>query len=326
MNRRAFACALALVAGFTIAAPVHAASAYPERVITLVVPFGAGGTNDIIGRIIAEPLSRRLGQTVIIDNRAGAGGRVGTLHVARQAPDGYTLTMASSGTNAIGPIVHPDIGYDPLKDFSYITLVAETPYVLAVIKNSGFQSVGDVIKAAKQKPGALNYGSAGVGSATHLAAELFLDLAGVKMEHIPYKGSGPSTTAMLAKEIDVLFASFPGVIGQIKAGQARLLGVGSVRRAPQVPDVPTMQELGLKGYEATLWITIAAPAKTPNAIIGRLHAELRDIIENDKGVRQRLVDNGAAPLTSKSPDEILPMVRATMDRWRPIIQRTVAAK
>ena len=326
MRRPTFASALALAVAFIFAAPGGATADYPDRPITLVVPFGAGGTNDIIGRILADPLSKRLGQPIVIDNRPGAGGRVGTLHASKQPADGYTLTMASSGTNAIGPIVHPAAGYDPLKDFAYVTLVAETPYVLAVIKESRFRTVADVIKEAKRKPGALNYGSAGVGSATHLAAELFLAIAGVNIEHIPYKGSGPSSAAMLAKEIDVLFASFPGVIAHVKSGEARLLGVGSVRRAPQVPDVPTMQELGLKGYEATLWISIAAPAGTPDAIIKRLHAELRDIIENDKAARQRLVDNGAAPLSSQSPAELLPLVRATMDRWRPIIKRTVGAK
>jgi tripartite-type tricarboxylate transporter receptor subunit TctC len=321
--RRLFAFAGVLGLAAALGVGVSHAATYPQRVITLVVPFGAGGTNDIIGRIIAEALSKRLGQTVIIDNRAGAGGRIGTLYASRQAPDGHTLTMASSGTNAIGPIAYPDAGYDPLKDFSYISLVAETPYVLAVVNDSPFKSVADVIQAARQKPGALNYGSAGSGSATHLAAELFLDMAGIKMEHIPYKGSGPSTVAMLSREINVLFASFPGVIGQIKSGQARLLGVGSTRRVPQVPDVPTIAELGLKGYEATLWISFAAPAKTPDAIIRRLHGELQAIIENDKGVRQRLIDNGAAPVSSKSPEEVLQLVRQTMDLWRPVIQRTV---
>jgi tripartite-type tricarboxylate transporter receptor subunit TctC len=320
---RTFASALGFAAAVALALPGDAAANYPERSITLVVPFGAGGTNDIIGRILAEPLGERLGQPIVIDNRPGAGGRVGTLHAAQQDGDGYTLTMSSSGTNAIGTIVYPDAGYDPLEDFRYVTLIAETPYVLAVTADSEFGTLDDLLVTAKERPGELNFGTAGVGSATHLAAELFMDIADVEMEHIPYDGSGPASAALLGKEVDFIFSSFPGVIGHVQSGEARLLGVGSVERAPQVPDVPTMQELGLDGYEAVLWISIAAPAGTPDDVIERLHAEITAIIRDDEEARQRLVENGATPLHSDSPDDVLPLVQASMDLWRPIIERTV---
>jgi tripartite-type tricarboxylate transporter receptor subunit TctC len=323
MTIRKFAAALGLAVAFAFAGSGGAAADYPERSITLVVPFGAGGTNDIVGRIVAEALGERLGQPIVIDNRPGAGGRVGTLHASQQAADGYTLTMSSSGTNAIGPMVQPDIGYDPLTDFSYVTLIAETPYVLAVVQDSEFETLDDLLAAARERPGELNFGTAGVGSATHLAAELFLDIADVDMEHIPYGGSGPASAALLGQEVDFIFSSFPGVISHVQSGEARLLGVGSVERAPQVPDVPTMREHGLEGYEATLWISIAGPAGIPDEVVERLHSEITDIIENDEGVRQRLVDNGASPVSSESPEAVLELVRATQDRWRPIIERTV---
>jgi tripartite-type tricarboxylate transporter receptor subunit TctC len=323
MSIRNIAAAFGLAVAFAFAGSGGAAADYPERSITLVVPFGAGGTNDIVGRIVAEALGERLGQPIVIDNRPGAGGRVGTLHASQQAPDGYTLTMSSSGTNAIGPIVQPDIGYDPLTDFTYVTLIAETPYVLAVINDSEFETLDDLLAAARDRPGELNFGTAGVGSATHLAAELFLDISGVEMEHIPYGGSGPASAALLGQEVDFIFSSFPGVISHIQSGEARLLGVGTLARVPQVPDVPTMHEQGLEGYEATLWITIAGPAGMPDEVVERLFSEITDIIENDETVRQRLVENGASPLSSESPESVLELVRATQDLWRPIIERTI---
>ncbi len=296
---------------------------YPTQSITLVVPFGAGGTNDIIGRILAEPLGERLGQSIVIDNRPGAGGRVGTLHASQQAPDGYTLTMSSSGTNAIGKLVHPDIDYEPLEDFTYIGLIAETPYVLAVRDDSEFESLDQLIETAEERPGELNFGTAGVGSATHLAAELFLDLAEVDMVHIPYDGSGPASAALLGGEVDFIFSSFPGVISHVQSGEARLLGVGTLERVPQVPDVPTMDEQGLEGYEATLWISIAGPAGIPDEIVEKLYAEITDIVENDEDTRNRFVENGAAPLTSERPEDVIDLVQQTMDRWGPIVERTV---
>jgi tripartite-type tricarboxylate transporter receptor subunit TctC len=323
MTIRTLASGLALAAAFTFAAPGGAVAEYPERPITLVVAFGAGGTTDIIARIAAEALSQRLGQPIVIDNRPGAGGRAGTLHGSTLPADGYHLVTASTGTHAISILVQPDIGFDPREDFQYVGLIAETPYVMAVRSDSEFQTVQDVIDYARENPGELNFGTAGVGSATHLAAELFLDIADVEMEHIPYDGSAPSSAALVGGEIEILFASFPGVIGHVINEEARVLGVGTTRRVPQVPDVPTMQEAGLEGYEATLWVGFSVPAGVPDDILQRLHSELKDIVENDEQVQQRLIDNGAAPATSESPEEMMELVRSNVETYRPLVERTM---
>jgi tripartite-type tricarboxylate transporter receptor subunit TctC len=180
-----------------------------------------------------------------------------------------------------------------------------------------------LLAAARERPGELNFGTAGVGSATHLAAELFLDISGVEMEHIPYGGSGPASAAMLGQEVDFIFSSFPGVISHVQSGEARLLGVGTLSGCRRCPTCRPWTSRGLTGYEATLWISIAGPAGMPDDVVERLFSEITDIIENDEGVRQRLVDNGASPLSSESPESVLELVRATQDRWGPIIARTV---
>jgi len=231
---------------------------------------------------------------------------------------------ASTGTHALSALVHPDIEYDPRESFEYIGLVAQTPYVLAVRADSEFETVQDVIDYANENPGMLNYGTAGVGSATHLAGEMFTDMAEVEIVHIPYDGSAPSSAALLSGEIELLFSSFPGVIGHVINEEARVLGVGSSERVPQVPDVPTIAESALPGYEATLWIGLAVPAGVPAEILERLHAEVRDIVENDETTRQRLIDNGAAPATSESPEEMMELVHNTIETYRPIIERVMA--
>jgi tripartite-type tricarboxylate transporter receptor subunit TctC len=315
---------LAYAGVIAFAAGTSAMAEYPDRAINFVVPFSAGGTLDIVSRTIAEPLSQRLGEPIVIDNRGGAGGRLGSLYASQQDADGYTMVSASTGTHALSALVHPDIEYDPRESFEYIGLVAQTPYVLAVRADSEFQTVQDVIDYANENPGMLNYGTAGVGSATHLAGEMFTDMAEVEIEHIPYDGSAPSSAALLSGEIELLFSSFPGVIGHVINEEARVLGVGSAERVPQVPDVPTIAEAALPGYEATLWIGLAVPAGVPADVLERLHAEVRDIVENDETTRQRLIDNGASPATSASPEEMMELVHSTIETYRPIIERVMA--
>ena len=311
-----------VAAGVLLAASSSQALAdWPERSITLIVPYPAGGTIDIISRTVAEPLSERLGVPIVIDNRGGAGGSVGTTHASRQDADGYTIASANTGTHAINSLTRPDLGYSPTEDFEYIGLVAQTPYVLAVRDDSEFQTVEQVIEAAHDNPGMLTYGTTGAGSATHLAAEMFADLAGIELEHIPYNGSAESSAAMLGGEIDLLFASFPGTISHVYNEEARVLGVGSSDRVPQVPDVPTMQEAGLDGYESVLWIGMAVPAGVPEEIQQRLHEEITDIVQNDEATRQRLVDNGAAPATSDSRDAMTELVHASIEQYRPIVEQ-----
>lgn len=316
---------MAASAGLIMAMAGGAAMAdWPERSVTLIVPYPPGGTIDIISRTVATPLSERLGVPIVIDNRGGAGGSVGTTHAARQDSDGYTITSANTGTHATNSLTRPDLGYDPTSDFDFITLVAETPFVIAVRDDSEFQTVQDVIDAAMESPGTITYGSTGTGGLTHLAAQLFSNMVGVELLHIPYNGSAESSAAMMSGEIDVLFASFPGTIGHVINGEARVLGVGSSERAPQVPDVPTIAEAGVEGYEAVLWIGMATPAGVDEAILDRLFEELVDIVQNDEETRERLIANGAAPITSASRDEMRQLVMSDIETFRPVVEQIMS--
>lgn len=295
-----------------------AAADYPERSVRLIVPFGAGGSTDIVGRIIAEPLSERLGQPITVDNRGGGGGTVGTAAAARADADGYTLSVGTTSTHVIGPLAHDDVGYDPLEDFDPISLVAITPYTLVVNKDLPVDSVEELIEYLEERPGELNMGSAGVGSTTHLAGEMFKDMTGTEMEHIPYRGNAPATTALMGDEIQVLFGSMPAVFSQIQAGEIKVLAVGTQERSPALPDTPTLDEAGVDGYEAALWLGYVAPAGTPDEIIEKLNEEIRAVVESDE-VAERLQDNGAAALAS-TPEEYRERIESDTEKYRGIMQ------
>jgi tripartite-type tricarboxylate transporter receptor subunit TctC len=298
------------------------AVAYPTKQITLIIPFPPGGSTDIVGRIIAEGLSKELGQPVVVDNRGGAGGTVGTGAAAKAAADGYTLSIGSTSTHAVGPATLPKVAYDPIKDFAPISIVAETPYVLAVNPKVEAKTVAELIGLGKSKPGQLNYGSAGVGSTTHLAAAMFASMTGLKMEHLAYKGNGPATTALMGGEVQMLMGSMPAVLSQIKAGSIRALAVGTLRRSPELPDVPTMQEAGVAGYEASLWLGVIAPAGTPEAVVKRLHEAVVKVV-NNPDVAKRLRSNGAEPLTS-TPQNFAKQIRDDLAKYTKIVQDTGA--
>jgi tripartite-type tricarboxylate transporter receptor subunit TctC len=305
---------LALMAGI-------AAADYPEREIRLIVPFGPGGSTDIVGRTVATPLADELGQAIVVENRGGAGGTVGTRAAAQADADGYTLTVATTSTHAVGPLAHGEVGYDPIEDFAPISLIAETPYVLIVHPDSGFETMADLVEAALERPGELNHGSAGVGSTTHLAVEMFKDMAGIEAEHIPYDGNAPATTALMGQEIDFLIGSFPAVSAQVFAGEVVALGVGTGQRVAQLPDVPTIEEAGLDGYRASLWLGFAAPAGTPKDIVDFLHAEVVALVENDEGVREALRRNGAEPAVSESPEAFTRLVATEVQNYRAVVER-----
>jgi tripartite-type tricarboxylate transporter receptor subunit TctC len=292
LKRRTTAWLTAL--GLAAIAGIGAANAYPTKPITLIVPFPPGGSTDIVGRIVAEGLSKELGQSVVVDNRGGAGGTVGTGALAKAAADGYTLGIGTTSTHAVGPATLPKVTYNPVKDFAPISMVAETPYVLAVNPKVEAKTVAEFIALAKAKPGEFNYGSAGVGSTTHLAAAMFASMTGLKMEHIAYKGNGPATTALMGGEVQMLMGSMPAVLNQIKAGAIRALAVGTVSRSPALPDVPTMQQAGVAGYEASLWLGVVAPAGTPDAVVKRLQEAVHKVV-NDAEVAKRLRGTGAEP-------------------------------
>lgn len=312
----------AMAAAVAVIAAVGSAAAYPTKPITLIVPFPPGGSTDIVGRIVAEGLSKELGQSVVVDNRGGAGGTVGTAAAAKMASDGYTLSVASTSTHAVGPAVHARIEYDPVKGFVPIGIMAETPYVLTVNPKLEVDSVSDLIKLAKSKPGELNYGSAGIGSTTHLAAAMFVSMAGLDMVHVPYKGNAPATTALMGGEIQMLVGSMPAVLSQIKAGTIRPLAVGSAKRSPELPDVPTMKEAGLADYEASLWLGIVAPAGTPDAVVRRLNEALVKVIQDPK-VAEQLRGNGAEPLTG-TPDAFAKLIQDDLTKYSKIVAETGA--
>lgn len=305
----------AAVAAALLAGP--AAAQFPEREITMIVPFGAGGSTDIVGRIAAQALSERLGVPVIVDNRGGAGGTVGTQAAARAAADGYTITVATTSTHVVGPLTVASVAYDPVADFAPIGMIAETPYVMAVSPSVTAPDVAGVTALALASPGDLNYGSAGVGSATHLAALMYMAATGAEMEHIPYGSNAEATTALMGDEVQVLFGSMPAVLAQIKAGSIRALAVGTTERSPELPDVPTMQEAGVEGYRASLWLGLAAPAGTPQEAIDRIAAALEDALQ-DPAVREQLSANGADP-AAMSPTAFRNLIESELDVYRGIV-------
>lgn len=280
----------ALAAAMLAAAP--AAADFPEREITMIVPFGAGGSTDIVGRIAAQALSERLDVPVVVENRGGAGGTVGTQAAAGMSADGYSITVATTSTHVVGPLTNTSVRYDPVEDFAHIGMIAETPYVLVVNPDLGVSDVSELIAMLETAPGDLNFGSAGQGSTTHLAGLMFLSATGTEMEHIPYGSNAEATTALMGNEVQVLFGSMPAVLAQIQAGSIEALAVGTTARSPELPDVPTMQEAGVAGYRASLWLGLAAPAGTPDDVIAVLADALADSVA-DADVAAQLASNGA---------------------------------
>jgi tripartite-type tricarboxylate transporter receptor subunit TctC len=287
---RVAAAALALIAA---AAQPVAAQQYPSRPITLVVPFPPGGSATIIARIIADRLGDALGQQIVIDNRGGAGGSIAARQVARSAPDGYTLLIAFTGTLAISPRIFANVGYDPRRDFAAVGLIGMAPSVLAVHAALPARSVAELI--AKATPGEIRYGSPGIGTINHLAGELFASMSAVKLTHIPYKGTGPAINDLLGGHIAMMFAPIPAAHGNIAAGTLRALGVTSLTRSKLLPEVPTVAEAGLPGFEVVQRSALLAPAGTPRAIIERLNRALNTVLATDD-VRKRLALEGGEPI------------------------------
>jgi tripartite-type tricarboxylate transporter receptor subunit TctC len=294
---------------------------WPDRSIRLIVPFTPGGSTDILARVIAPKLSQALGQTVVIENRGGAGGTVGSEVVARSAPDGYTLMMGHIGTLAVNPTLYPRLGYDPVEGFAPVALVANVANVLVV--NPQKVPVNDVaafLKVAKDRRGQLTYGSGGNGSAAHIAVAAFADATGIELIHVPYRGTGPMLNDLLAGQIDFTMTGGPAVLPQVRQGQLRALGVSSLARMGAAPEIPTLDEGGVKGFEAVQWYGVVAPAGTPRAIIERLNAEINKALV-DPEVQSRMAPEGAdaAPGT---PESFGRLIRSEIDRWGALIRRT----
>jgi tripartite-type tricarboxylate transporter receptor subunit TctC len=257
-----------------------AQQAYPNRPVRLIVGFAPGGNTDTVARLVGQRLGERLGTQVVIDNRGGAGGTIGTELAARAAADGHTLTMGTTTTHAIAVAAYPKLRYDPVKDFTPVALVAVAPYLLVVNQSVAAKTLRDFVALAKAQPGKLNYGSAGQATTTHLVMVTFANRAGLDMVHVPFKGNGPATTAVLGGEVQALFGAVPPLIPHVATGKLRALAISSAERSPTLPDVPTVAESGYPGFDMTLWLGFFAPAGTPAAVIKRLESELTQIAQS----------------------------------------------
>jgi tripartite-type tricarboxylate transporter receptor subunit TctC len=307
---------LAVLATATLALAPFAAqaqAAFPSKALTIVVPFSAGGTTDILARVVGQYLARDLGQPVIIDNRAGAGGNIGAQMVARAAPDGYTLLMGTVGTHAINQSLYKKLPFDPIKDFAPITRVALVPNLLVANPAQPFKTVKELIAYAKANPGKVSFASSGSGTSIHLSGEMFQQMAGVEMQHIPYKGSAPALTDLLGGQTAIMFDNMPSVIGHVRAGKLRPIAVTTPNRSPAVPDVPTIAESGVPGYSATSWFGLLAPAGTPAPVMAKLHASILKALA-DPEAKKKLAEQGAEPHGEK-PEQFAEFIRSETAKW-----------
>jgi tripartite-type tricarboxylate transporter receptor subunit TctC len=300
------------------ASPLLLAQAWPSKPIRLVVPFTPGGSSDILARAVGQKLTEAWGQAVVIDNVPGAGGSLGADRVAKAAPDGYTLLMAHIGTLAVNPLIYPKLPYDPVKSFSPVAWVASVPNVLVVHPSVPAKSLKELVALAKSKPGQLNYGSGGNGSAAHLATEYLKLQSQTFMVHVPYRGTAPAVNDLMAGQIQLLFTGAPAVVGQVKNGQLRALAVSSPQRLAALPDVPTVAESGYKGFEADQWYGIVAPAGTPREIVLKLNTQINQALASSE-LKARLQNEGAIAMP-RTPEVFGELISSELARWRPVVQ------
>ena len=297
-----------IAAALALALPgVVSAQNYPTKPVRFVVPFAPGGSTDLLARFLAQQLAAPLGQTVVVDNRAGAGGVVGAEMVARAPADGYTIMLGSAGPLTINPNIRDKTPYDTLRDFTPITLATVSPFTLVVNASSQAKNVRELIALAKAKPGELNYGSAGNGSVGHLSTEQFMSLTGVRLVHVPFKGAGPAVVDLLGGRLNLMFENLPTIITHVRSGKLRLLGVGTKQRSALAPDFPTIAEEGVPGYNSATVFGVMAPAKTPQPVITRLNAEMVKILQSTQG-KTALAERGLEAVGS-SPQEYAAQIR-----------------
>jgi tripartite-type tricarboxylate transporter receptor subunit TctC len=291
----------ALVVAATAAASMAAAQTYPDKPVKLIIPYPAGAGVDIVARMIAPRVSEGLGQPIVIENRAGAGAIIGVDAVAKAPPDGYTLGMADAGPLAINPAIYPQLPYDPMRDLAPVVLVSTLPTILIAHPSLNVTSVGELLALARQKPGTINFASGGTGTANHLAMELFKSQAGIDIVHVPYKGTAPALTGVLTGNPSIMFSNLLSAGPLIKAGKVRALAIASKQRTSALPDLPTIAEAGVPGYEFQGWFGIVAPAATPAPIVDRLNREFRRVLESPE-IRQRLLNEGGMEAGGGAPD------------------------
>jgi tripartite-type tricarboxylate transporter receptor subunit TctC len=316
-NLARFACSILAIALTAFGSGVVYAQVYPKKPIKMIVPFPPGGPTDVQARIIAQMLGVQLGQAVVVENRGGAGGMIGSRMVAKSDPDGYTLLMGASGPQALGPLMAKESPYDPVHDFTALSLVSYSPLMLVVNPKLKATSVKDVIALAKERPGALNYGSFGVGTMSHLAGELFNTMAGVKIVHVPYTGSAPAITALLGGQIDLMLDTVITSLPQVKSGRLRGIAVTKDTRSSAAPDLPTVAET-LPGFVAVSWIGLMGPAGLPKDVVDRLSSEMVKLL-HDPAVRERLQAAGAEPVGSDAA-AFATFVKGEVARWEPVVK------
>ena len=295
-----------------------AADDYPNKAIRFIMPYPIGGSIDIAGRMVAQRLADNLGQAVVVDNRTGAGGIVGTETGARAAPDVYTLLMGGTGTLALSPSLQKNLPYDPNRDFTPVTLLVTIPYVVVVHPSVKAANIRELIALAKSKPNEINYGSGGSGSAPHLAAELFKTMADVRITHVPYKGSTPAITDTMSGQVQLTFTGIPSVMAQMKAGRLRPIGVTSAKRAAALPDVPTIAESGVAGYEVNPWFGVLLPARAPQALVTRINAEILKVLQLP-ATRERFAAEGFEA-AGNTPAQFSAYIKAEQLKWGKVIK------
>ena len=317
------AAATAAALGATSFGSAFAQDAWPTKPITIIVPFSAGGTTDIVARFEGQALSQELGQPVIIDNRPGAGGNIGAQAVARAPADGYTLVMGTVGTHAINPSLYKKMPYDHIKDFAPISRVTAVPNVLIANPSQPYKTVKELIAYGKANPDKLTFASSGSGTSIHLAGELFKSMTGITMQHIPYKGSSPALTDLMAGQTNVMFDNLPSAIQFIKAGKLRPIAVTTIKRAPQFPDLPTIDEAGVPGFDASSWFGLLAPANTPPAVIKRIDdALIKAMATTD--LKKKIIEQGGEPI-AETPDKFAAFIQTETVKWAKVVKESGAS-
>ena len=297
------------------------AQTFPDRPIKIIVPFGPGGFTDVAARILQKELAPALGQAVIIENRPGAGSTIGTDAVAKAAPDGYTLVMISTA-HVISPHLYKQMPYDPLKDFTPVMKLAEGPYVLVVHPSLPAKNVAELVALAKAQPGTIDYASSGNGSAQHLVGALFTTMAGVNLNHVPYKGSNQAMNDVLGGQVKVSFVGVPNALPNLNSGKLKALGVSTAKRYAELPDVPTIAEAGVPGYDATIWLGLLAPPGTPREIVAKLNADISRILSTAEA--RKLMASAGVDVATSTPEDFGRLMQSELDRWGKVVRETGA--
>ena len=304
----------------TLAAALPALAEFPDRAIKIIVPYPPGGTSDLLARVVAPRLGERLKQTVVIENRAGAGGVIGSAVVAKSPADGYTLLLGTIATHGILPVLQKPAPYDAVKDFAPVTLLASTPNVLVANPSAPVRNLADLLALARAKPGSVNFGSTSLGGSPHMSGELLKTMAQIDIVHVPYKGGGPMLIDLMGGQIPVGFDNLPSSINHIRAGKIRALAVTTAKRWPGAPEIPTMAEAGVPGYEATAWFGLLAPANTPKPIVELLQRHVAAILRQPE-VEKMLLEQGAEPV-GNTPDEFARLIAAELQKWNKVVAVT----